>query len=42
MFYLIYKITNTINNMIYIGEHMTNDKDDGYMGSRNILKICYR
>jgi hypothetical protein len=38
MFYLVYKITNTINNKIYIGCHKTRDKNDGYFGSGKYLK----
>ena len=33
MHYLIYKITNKLNGKIYIGQHVTEDLDDGYMGS---------
>ena len=36
--YLIYKITNLVNGKMYIGKHMTDDIDDGYIGSGKILK----
>ena len=37
MFYTIYKITNKINNKIYVGKHQTENLDDGYFGSSSIL-----
>ena len=36
--FLIYKITDLINNKIYIGQHVTTNVNDDYMGSGDHIK----
>lgn len=38
MYYLIYQITNKINGKIYIGKHITQNKQDDYYGSGILIK----
>lgn len=41
-YYYIYKITNLRNGKMYIGQHTTDDLDDGYMGSGKVLKLAVK
>ena len=38
MHYTIYKVTNLVNEKIYIGKHQTLDLNDDYLGSGKILQ----
>jgi hypothetical protein len=36
-YYLIYRITNLVNNKIYVGKHKTQNIEDGYLGSGKLI-----
>ena len=39
---VVYQITNLINGKIYIGVHSTDDINDGYMGSGDLIKMAIK
>ena len=41
MQYIVYKTTNLVNGMIYVGCHGCESLDDGYMGSGRDLKMAF-
>lgn len=40
--YTIYKTTNLINGKFYIGAHKTDDPNDEYLGSGDLLRLAFR
>ena len=40
--YLIYQIRNKLNNKIYIGKHITDNKNDSYMGSGILIRFAIK
>lgn len=38
MYYIVYKTTNLLNGMIYVGSHQTNNLNDNYLGSGKHLR----
>lgn len=42
MYYTIYRITNIINNKIYIGKHQTSTLNDNYFGSGKLINAAIK
>ena len=42
IYFYIYEITNLVNGKNYIGQHITDDLEDGYLGSGKALKAAIK
>jgi hypothetical protein len=42
MFYTVYKITNLVNNKIYVGLHVTDNLNDDYLGSGKQIQAAVK
>lgn len=40
--YYLYEVTNLVNGKTYIGQHITDDLEDGYLGSGKALKAAIK
>jgi len=42
IYYYLYEVTNLVNGKTYIGQHITDDLEDGYLGSGKALKAAIK
>ena len=42
VYYYLYEVTNLVNGKTYIGQHITDDLEDGYLGSGKALKSAIK
>jgi hypothetical protein len=42
MYYLVYRVTNSVNGKSYTGSHKTINKEDGYMGSGKLIRSAIK
>jgi group I intron endonuclease len=42
IYFYIYEVTNLVNGKTYVGQHITNDLEDGYLGSGKALKAAIK